>query len=205
MVTKGAIIAPITLTVHPPHVSSGRRERRRLRPVPVSRLQDTQGRAGARFAEAYVPNQQSKHVGPVWSPGGIREETCHGQGWTLGLPPPPRGGSPWAGLAWPAWPGEELPPRCWRHLASLLASPLSRERGPCPPPGAGGLCSLAPVPGGRLPARCKTGDRPVCPLGPRTRPVCSWRGSPGPILVEGLREGLVLSSQSRSPQLLPTR
>ena len=22
----------------------------------------------------------------------------------------PQGGSPWAGLAWPAWPGEELPP-----------------------------------------------------------------------------------------------
>ena len=55
---------------------------------------------------------------------------------------------------------------------------------------------MAPVPGGWLPARCKPGDLPVCPLGPRTRPVCSRRGSPGPILVEGLREGLVLSSQS---------
>lgn len=38
------------------------------------------------FAEAYAPNQQSKHIGPVWSPGGSREETCHGQGWTLGHP-----------------------------------------------------------------------------------------------------------------------
>ena len=108
----------------------------------------------------------------------------------------PQGGSPWAGLAWPAWPGEELPPGSRRHLASLLASPLGWERGPCPPPGAGGLCSLAPVPRGWLPARCKPGDRPVCLLGPCTRPICSRRGSPGPILEEGLREGLVLSSQS---------
>lgn len=47
MVTEGAIIAPTTLTTHPSPVSLGRQEGRGLRPVPVSGLQDTQGRAGA--------------------------------------------------------------------------------------------------------------------------------------------------------------
>ena len=75
----------------------------------------------------------------------------------------PQGGSPWAGLACLSQGGtasQTLALSCFS-----LASPQSRERGPCSPPGAGGLCSLAPVPGGRLPAKVQTRGSPSASSG----------------------------------------
>lgn len=64
----------------------------------------------------------------------------------------------------------------------LFTPPCRREPGPCPPPAAGGLCSLAPVPGGRLPGRRQPQYHPP---GLREGGVCAaWRGTPGPVLVE---------------------
>lgn len=87
--------------------------------------------------------------------------------------PGPPGRQPLAWPAWPAWHSEVPAPRCWCHLGFPWLFLSDWERGPCPPPGAGGLCSLAPVPGGRLPRRCKPRYCPVCPRSPCTRPICS--------------------------------
>lgn len=50
-----------------------------------------------------------------------------------------------AGKTLPLPRAEAAPRRC-RHLDSSRPLLGRRARGPCPPPGAGGLCSLAPVP-----------------------------------------------------------
>lgn len=87
----------------------------------------------------------------------------------------PKGGSPWAGLACLAQGGsasQTLAPSCFS-----LASTQSWERGPCSPPGAGGLCSLAPVPGGRLPAKVQTRGSPSVSSGSFARGLFAPRGT----------------------------
>lgn len=95
----------------------------------------------------------------------------------------------------------QIPPPSWFSFASSLIW----EAGPCPPPAAGGLCSLAPVPGGRLPGRRQPRN---CPPGVSAESlheggVCAaWRGCPEPVLVEGVRvRGGPCSLSCQSPLL----
>lgn len=150
------------LLFYPPHLLPGRQQGGRLRRVPVLGLQDPQSQARIPVHRLWPPTvcqntlakpaRQPAHQGQIST--GSREKAYDTQAWVLGRPVTAPGLTP------TAWARVRSTPRRCRHLGSPW--PLLRrwERGPCPPPSAGGLCSLAPVPGGRLPGRRKPRNRP---------------------------------------------
>lgn len=140
-----------------------------LRPVPIRVHQSPPSRIADPAKQTCRPG-----AGPEGAGSG---RACPGLGWD------PRGGGP-AGR--PAWPRVESRPDAGAILVFLGFSSAAGS-GPCPPPGAGGLCSLAPVPEGGCqegaargsPRASSESSREACRLPGGAGLGPSWCRSPG--------------------------